>query len=288
MRAERDRRAIRREERISRQQEARRRDILAVARGLLTRDGLSHFHMERVAEEGGYSRTSIYRYFSSKEDLVMDLAIESVELRVGLYRRVQAWDARARERAVAFGEVTSMLYPRHVLPEVYAVNAVREACTPDRTERFAEIEREQNEIVLAVAREGVESGDWQLPADLTVEEAMFGVGTMTRGLVRPHRQPAAAGRRPRSATGAAQHGIAVARQPRLATAVDRVGLRRDHAPDLYRAVSRGSPGGTRSARRSPTGEGSEVRRGGFGSRTPVRAERERPRTSPTSTPRPVR
>ena len=83
---------------------------------------------------------------------------------------------------MAFGEVTSMLYPRHVLPEVYAVNAVREACTPDRTERFAEIEREQNEIVLAVARDGVECGDWQLPADLTVEEAMFGVGTMTRGL----------------------------------------------------------------------------------------------------------
>ena len=91
---------IRREERISRQQEARRRDILAVARDLLSRDGISRFHMERVAEEGGYSRTSIYRYFSSKEDLVMDLAIESVVLRVGLYRRVQAWSARARERVI--------------------------------------------------------------------------------------------------------------------------------------------------------------------------------------------
>ena len=259
MRAERNRRLIRREERISRQQEARRRDILAVARGLLTRDGLSHFHMERVAEEGGYSRTSIYRYFSSKEDLVMDLAIESVELRVGLYRRVQAWNARARERAVAFGEVTSMLYPRHVLPEVYAVNAVREACTPDRTERFAEIEREQNEIVLAVAREGVESGDWQLPADLTVEEAMFGVGTMTRGLVRSHRQPAAARRRARSATGAAQHGLAAARQPRLAPAVDRVGLRHDHAADLHRAVPARSARGARAARGHRADRGAAVR-----------------------------
>jgi AcrR family transcriptional regulator len=182
MRAEQDRRLVRREERISRQQEARRRDIMAVARGLLTRAGLSHFHMETVAEEGGYSRTSIYRYFSSKEDLVMDLAIESVGLRVALYRRVQTWSARARERAVAFGEVTSMLYPRHVLPEVYAVNAVREASTPERTRRFAELEREQTEIVLAVAREGVECGDWQLPPDLNVEEAMFGIGTMTRGL----------------------------------------------------------------------------------------------------------
>jgi AcrR family transcriptional regulator len=181
-RAERNRRTLRRQERISRQQEARRRDILNVARDLLTRSGLSHFHMETVAEEGGYSRTSIYRYFPSKEDLVMDLAIESVELRIGLYRRVQAWDARARERAVAFGEVTAMLYPRHVLPEVYAVNAVREASTPERTRRFAQMEREQTEIVLAVAREAVECGDWQLPPDLNVEEAMFGIGTMTRGL----------------------------------------------------------------------------------------------------------
>jgi AcrR family transcriptional regulator len=175
MSVEQDRRTIRREERISRQQEARRRDILAVARGLLSRDGISHFHMERVAEEGGYSRTSIYRYFSSKEDLVMDLAIESVELRVGLYRRAHTWNARPRERAVAFGEVTAMLYPRHVVPEVYAVNAVRRASTPDRVDRFADLEREQNEIVMAVAREGVESGDWKLPADLTGRSRPSGI-----------------------------------------------------------------------------------------------------------------
>jgi AcrR family transcriptional regulator len=179
---ERDSRRVRREERITRQQQARRQEILDVARGLLTLDGITHFHMERVAEEGGYSRTSIYRYFSSKEDLIVDLAIESVELRVRLYRRVQAWDARPRERAVAFGEVTSMLYPGHVLPEVYAMSAVRQSSTPERTQRFETLEREQNEIVLSAAREGVENGDWRLPSDLTVEEAMFGIGTMTRGL----------------------------------------------------------------------------------------------------------
>ena len=182
MSVEQDRRTIRREERISRQQEARRRDILDVARELLSREGRSRFHMERVAEEGGYSRTSLYRYFSSKEDLVVDLAIESVELRVALYRRIQAWKARPREQAVAFGEVTAMLYPRHVVPEVYAFSSVRSGSSPERTSRFEEIEREINGIVMAVAREAVESGDWELPSDLTVEEAMFGIGTLTRGL----------------------------------------------------------------------------------------------------------
>lgn len=182
MAVERDRRLIRRQERISRQQQARRREILEVARGLLSRDGITHFHMERVAEEGGYSRTSIYRYFSSKEDLVMDLAIASVELRVALYRRVREWNARPRERAVAFGEVTSMLYPRHVLAEVYAMSVARNASTPERRQRFEAVEHEQDEIVLAVAREAVDRGDWRLPPDLTLEEAMYGLGTMTRGL----------------------------------------------------------------------------------------------------------
>jgi AcrR family transcriptional regulator len=177
-----NRRTTRREERISRQQEARRRDILEIARELLSREGISHFHMERVAEEGGYSRTSIYRYFSSKEDLVVDLAIESVELRAALYRRIQAWKARPREQAVAFGEVTAMLYPRHVVPEVYAFSSVRSGSSPERMQRFEEIEREIDGIVMAVAREAVDSGDWNLPADLTVEEAMFGIGTLTRGL----------------------------------------------------------------------------------------------------------
>jgi hypothetical protein len=75
-----------------------------------------------------------------------------------------------------------MLYPRHVVPEVYAFSSVRSGSSPERMSRFEEIEREINGIVMAVAREAVESGDWKLPPDLTVEEAMFGVGTLTRGL----------------------------------------------------------------------------------------------------------
>lgn len=180
---EQNRRLIRREERISRQQQARRLEILAVARELLSRSGIERFNMDAVAEEGGYSRTSIYRYFSSKEDLVMDLAIESLELRVQLYRRVLAFDARPRERAIAFGEVTSLLYPRHVLAEVFAATrAVREGATSERTERVSSLEQEQTDIVLLVARDAVERGDWVLPRDLTLEEALFGLSAMTRGL----------------------------------------------------------------------------------------------------------
>ena len=183
MASEQNRRLIRREERISRQQQSRRLEILDVARELLSRNGIDRFNMEAVAEEGGYSRTSIYRYFSSKEDLVMDLAIESLELRVELYRRVQAFDARPRERAVAFGEVTSLLYPQHTLAEVFgSTRAVREGATPERTERVSSLEKEQGDIVFTVAREAVDGGDWVLAPDLTLEEALFGLSAMTRGL----------------------------------------------------------------------------------------------------------
>jgi AcrR family transcriptional regulator len=190
MGSEQNRRLLRREERISRQQQARRQEILDVAREILSRDGISRFQMEVVAEEGGYSRTSIYRYFSSKEDLIADLAIESLELRIDLYRRVVRWDAKPREREVALGEVSTVLYPRHIAAEVFAATtAVHRGTTPERRRRMLELEREQEGLVLEVAREAVDGGDWELPADLTLEEALFGISAMTRGLFERLRSP---------------------------------------------------------------------------------------------------
>ncbi len=54
-----------RAERISRGVDRRRSAILEVARDQLSRDGIAAFTMERVADEAGYARTAIYRYFSS-------------------------------------------------------------------------------------------------------------------------------------------------------------------------------------------------------------------------------
>src|SRR5262245_38104383 len=83
-------RARMRSARRSRELEQRRAAIRSVARELLAREGISKFTMERVADEAGYARTAIYRFFSTKRDLLIDLAVESLALRGELYREIVA------------------------------------------------------------------------------------------------------------------------------------------------------------------------------------------------------
>jgi AcrR family transcriptional regulator len=172
-----------REERISREVDRRRSAILSVARDLLGREGMSDFTMERVADEAGYARTAIYRYFSSKEELIVELAVESLALRVELYRRAVLFDARPRERVAAFGEVTCLLYPRHVLPHVFAfAQAVRDRTSDEHQERLEALESEDTELNLSVARDAVESGDLELSFGMTLEETLFGLNSLTQGI----------------------------------------------------------------------------------------------------------
>jgi AcrR family transcriptional regulator len=173
-----------RAERISRGIDRRRAAILEVARDVLGADGLPAFTMERVADEAGYARTAIYRYFSSREELIVELAAESLELRVDLYRRIlDKFEARPRERLVAFGEVTCLLYPRHVLPQVFAfAQGALEKTWGGSRERLRTLQREDVELNASVAREAVANGDLDLAGGITVEEVMFGLDAFSQGM----------------------------------------------------------------------------------------------------------
>jgi AcrR family transcriptional regulator len=170
-------------ERVSREIERRRSSILDVARELLGRDGIAGFTMERIADDAGYARTAIYRYFPSKEELIVELAIESLELRVELYRRVMRFEAKPRERLVAFGEVTCLLYPRHVMPQVFAfAQAVREKTRAASQKRLRALEREDAELNSSVARDAVAQGDLVLSHGMTLEETRLGLDALSQGL----------------------------------------------------------------------------------------------------------
>jgi AcrR family transcriptional regulator len=139
--------------------------------------------MERVADEAGYARTAIYRYFSSREELIVELAAESLELRVELYRRITQFQGRPRERMVAFGEVTCVLYPRHVLPQVFALaHSVLEKTRESSQDRLLALQREDAELNAGVAREAVENGDLDLSIGITLEEVLFGLSAFSQGM----------------------------------------------------------------------------------------------------------
>ena len=81
--------ASEREARKARRQEGRRNAILAAARTVLGKGGISGLTLEAVAAEADLSKPSLFYYFRSKEELVGELAVE------GLAREVEVLEAAA-------------------------------------------------------------------------------------------------------------------------------------------------------------------------------------------------
>ena len=57
-----------------------RRDVLAAAREVLLEDGWARVTLARVAERSGYARTTLYRHWPQRLDLLRDLIGEEVRL----------------------------------------------------------------------------------------------------------------------------------------------------------------------------------------------------------------
>ncbi len=67
--------------------EARRREIVAAARRCFARDGFHQTSMPDIAREAGMSAGAFYRYFPSKEDVILEIAGQAFGVMAG---RVEA------------------------------------------------------------------------------------------------------------------------------------------------------------------------------------------------------
>jgi AcrR family transcriptional regulator len=117
-----------------------RRQIMDAARHLLIENGYKQLSMRKIADAVGYSATSIYLHFDSKDSLFHALIDEGMDMLYGELSRVRERhpdDALARlrahgERYVRFGlnnpeyyEIMFMLHPEHM--ERYPARKYRRA-----------------------------------------------------------------------------------------------------------------------------------------------------------------
>jgi AcrR family transcriptional regulator len=170
--------------RRERDQRRREQDILSGALRLILDEGFSTFSMERLAEAAGYSRAAIYYYFPCKEEVVIALAIEATRRRIELSRLVPGFDARPRERFVALGEASVVLYPDLFNMEMLAyTRAFRDRTSEERRRELGELEMAGYEIGAEVVRNAIECGDLELPEGMTPEEFVFGHWIMVAGIL---------------------------------------------------------------------------------------------------------
>lgn len=169
--------------RKQRQVREREQLFLQVARRMLIEQGYAGLSMDQLAESTEYSKGTVYQHFSTKEDLVTALAIESMERRVELFLRAEKFVGRSRERLLAIGvadEIFSRIETHHYRSEfIIKLANLRDRASAERRESLDRLESACFGTVLRIVESGVATGE--LPNVVNPRELVYSVFTMALG-----------------------------------------------------------------------------------------------------------
>lgn len=160
--------------------------LLDVARKMLMDLGFSGLSMDRLAEASEYSKGTVYQHFSTKEDLVAALAVQSTEQRRELFLRAREYRGRSRERMFAMGvadELFARLSPQYYQAEmIIRLANLRDRANARRREILLERDRECVEWVREIIQNALDDGDLTLqqswnPERLALATFSIAIGT---------------------------------------------------------------------------------------------------------------
>lgn len=137
--------------------------ILSVARNLLAEESYVGLTMDRIAKIMNCSRPPIYEHFSSREDVVMGLAIEDAQQRWKMFKRALTFNGKPREKLVAINEFTFRTYPDQLKTlSILQPNLIRSKATQKHQETLNDYEARAFDIVTRIVEEGIEQGDLEI------------------------------------------------------------------------------------------------------------------------------
>ncbi|MFO7975215.1 MAG: TetR/AcrR family transcriptional regulator [Candidatus Hydrogenedentota bacterium] len=164
----------------------RESEILGAARDVLLERGYFGLTMKRVADAGACPKGTVYQWFGSKEDLLVALALRSLEKRVAMMERGANYPGLSRERVLALGEAVSLftrLYPDDSRILYTAMGPVREKATPKRLLKLTDMEQCALGILRGILEDAVAEGNLVCENGTVLREMAFGIWALVDGSI---------------------------------------------------------------------------------------------------------
>jgi len=161
--------------------------FLDTARQILRSDGAAAFTMDRIAAQTEYAKGTVYKHFSCKEDILCALCHESLVQLEKRFRHALTLEGNHREKMMTLG--TAYLLFTHHFPEEFDIliavrtNNVRQKASPDRLQQMLEADQRVHDVMQSLIGAAIAAGDLQLQADISLDEACFGLWAMAFGLL---------------------------------------------------------------------------------------------------------
>lgn len=159
--------------------------ILDVARPMVVREGYHGLNMDRIAEQVGYSKGTIYNHFSCKEEIIIALAIQNVAKRIELFQRAAQFKGCSRFRIAAIGEAAERFvqdFPDYFqFEQILRLASVREKTSEKRQSVIRSCEMQCMSVVAGIVRDAIAAEDLVLPVGVSPEQLVFGLWSLTSG-----------------------------------------------------------------------------------------------------------
>jgi AcrR family transcriptional regulator len=172
---------------LGKQKEIQAREALfkQVARGILLREGYQGVTINRVAEETGFSKGTVYQRFGSKEELITAVGMECRAYLLETIRKAARFPGRPRERMVALGETMSF-YTKYRqdnqrILKIIDSEAVLEHVPESQQAKMREYDIQVFMTVLGVIQDAVAVGDLVLHGENTPQGLCFVFWVMMDG-----------------------------------------------------------------------------------------------------------
>ncbi|CZF83741.1 Bacterial regulatory proteins, tetR family [Grimontia marina] len=163
----------------------REKELMAIAREVVEREGFAHLTMDKIAAASDYSKGTVYNHFSSKEDLIAALAIEAVLKEITFFQRAFNFEGTSRDKVVAMHagyHIFSQLEPvMSMCAIVSRTSAVKEKASTARLAKLEEMEAKMVALGEAFLQDGIQKGELVLPDERVAHSIVFANWAMAFG-----------------------------------------------------------------------------------------------------------
>jgi AcrR family transcriptional regulator len=171
--------------RKKREIELREQQIMRLARSILLTEGYPNLSMERLAAEMQFAKGTLYNHFPNKDEIVVALAVESLELRRKIFEKASVSRPLSRHRMGAIGcacDLYATHYADHFgIEEMLRSGSILENASELRRKLVRQCEQRIMAIVAGVVRDAIAVGDFVLPKEMSAEEFVFGLWALMYG-----------------------------------------------------------------------------------------------------------
>lgn len=156
---------------------ARGENVLTIARALLLERGYHGLTMARIAQAADCAKATIYQHYPCKEEIIVALALESVEIQRGLVERAATFQGRPRERMLAVGLATELFAELYEdASRVFQIvngEAILSKVSEESIWRLRSCGLRTVDVLLGIIRDAVAQGDLVLPPGHRAEDLIY-------------------------------------------------------------------------------------------------------------------